>query len=117
MKKLSRARILSFFILPLAFAFLVYCARTLPSPGERSKLPIGSIKPALALSSSHGIILASDGSLWSWGAEDWGWPVLGLGKTRPQARLRRIGHETNWVNIAASGSHTLAVKSDGSLWA
>ena len=34
-----------------------------------------------------------------------------------QARLRRIGHETNWVNIAASGSHNLAVKSDGSLWA
>jgi hypothetical protein len=36
---------------------------------------------------------------------------------RTQALLRRIGVETNWVNIAVGGSTTLALKSDGKIWA
>jgi alpha-tubulin suppressor-like RCC1 family protein len=44
--------------------------------------------------------------------------VLGLGSNvRTQACLRRIGEETNWVNIAVGGSTTLALKSDGTIWA
>ena len=97
----------------VATVLLVHYAGT---QGGKSKLPVGPIKPAVALGDSHGVILASDGSLWSWGAEEWGWPVLGLGNTGPQPSLRRIGHETNWVSIAAGGYHNLAVKSDGTLW-
>jgi alpha-tubulin suppressor-like RCC1 family protein len=29
----------------------------------------------------------------------------------------RVGTDTNWVSIAAGASHTLASKSDGTLWA
>jgi len=107
----------SLFTLLLAIVFCGHYASKNPFRGGKSKLPVGQINPAMALGEDHGIILASDGSLWSWGEEDSGWPVLGLGKTRPQACLWRIGHETNWVSIAASYSHNLAVKSDGSLWA
>jgi len=83
----------------------------------RLRLPVGKGIAAVSLGERHGLILASDGSLWSWGSDFLGWPVLGLGKVQPQTRLRRIGHETNWVSISAGTSHNVAIKSDGSLWA
>jgi alpha-tubulin suppressor-like RCC1 family protein len=81
------------------------------------KLPVGKGTPAISLGERHGLILASDGSLWSWGSDFLGWPVLGLGNVTPQTRLRRIGHETNWISISAGTAHNLAIKSDGTLWA
>jgi hypothetical protein len=85
-------------------------------PG-RLRLPVGRGTPAINLGERHGLILASDGSLWTWGADFAGWPVLGLGKrtTRPTS-LRRIGHDTNWVSISAGANHSLALKADGTLW-
>ncbi len=86
-------------------------------PGRGLRLPVGDRAPAISLGERHGLILASDGSLWSWGSDFLGWPVLGLGKrTNRSTCLRRIGQETNWVGIAAGTDHNLAVKSDGTLW-
>jgi alpha-tubulin suppressor-like RCC1 family protein len=80
-------------------------------------LPVGDRTPAISLGERHGLILASDGSLWSWGSDFLGWPVLGLGNvTSHSTSLRRIGHETNWVAISAGTAHNLAIKSDGTLW-
>jgi alpha-tubulin suppressor-like RCC1 family protein len=80
------------------------------------KLPVGKGTPAVSLGERHGLILASDGSLWSWGSDFLGWPVLGLGNVPPQTRLRRVGNETNWINISAGHSHNVAIKSDGTIW-
>jgi alpha-tubulin suppressor-like RCC1 family protein len=81
------------------------------------KLPTGRGPAALAIGDNHGVVLASDGSLWTWGETEFGWLVLGLGSNvRTQACLRRIGLETNWVNLAVGGSATLALKSDGTIW-
>jgi RNA polymerase sigma factor (sigma-70 family) len=91
-----------------------------PRQTGRLKLPTGDVKPKVVYGYSHnGIILASDGSLWSWGEERVGWPVLGLNNTNIQntVSLRRIGHDTDWVDVAVGDSHCLAVKSDGTLWA
>lgn len=85
--------------------------------GGRMKLPVGQGTPAISLGETHGLILASDGSLWSWGSDFLGWPVLGLGNVTAQTRLRRIGSDTNWVSISTSDAHNLAIKSDGTLWA
>jgi alpha-tubulin suppressor-like RCC1 family protein len=83
----------------------------------RLRLPVGNVTPAISVSERHGLILASDGSLWSWGSDFLGWPVLGLGNlTNRSTSLRRIGRETNWVGISAAAGHNLAVKSDGTLW-
>ena len=91
-----------------------------PAQTSRLKLPTGSITPMIGYGySRYGIFLASDGSLWSWGEERLGWPVLGLKNTRIQntVSLHRIGNETDWVNIVTGDSHCLAIKSDGTLWA
>ena len=91
-----------------------------PAQTNRLKLPTGNILPMIAYSYSRfGIILASNGSLWSWGEESLGWPVLGLANTNIQntGSLRRIGNETDWASIAVADSQSLAIKSDGTLWA
>jgi RNA polymerase sigma factor (sigma-70 family) len=91
-----------------------------PRQTGRLKLPTGNVKPMVVYGYSHnGIILASDGSLWSWGEERLGWPVLGLSNTNIQntVSLRRIGHDTDWVDVAIGSYHCLAIKSDGTLWA
>ena len=82
------------------------------------KLPTGTRAPAVAIGTSHGVILAPDGSLWTWGdCTLHGWHVLGLGpNVVKQPTLRQIGTDTNWVNVAVGGSTTLALKSDGSMW-
>jgi alpha-tubulin suppressor-like RCC1 family protein len=85
-------------------------------PG-RLRLPVGQGTPAISLGERHGLILASDGSLWSWGSDFLGWPVLGQGKASLKSTiLRRVGHDTNWVSLSAGENHNLAVKSDGTLW-
>jgi RNA polymerase sigma factor (sigma-70 family) len=91
-----------------------------PAQTGKMKLPTGNVVPMIAYGYSHDvIILASDGSLWSWGEESSGWPVLGLANTNIQntVSLRRIGYDKDWVSITASDSDCLAVKSDGTLWA
>jgi RNA polymerase sigma factor (sigma-70 family) len=85
----------------------------------RMNLPTGDVKPMVAYSYSHSIfILASDGSLWSWGEERSGWPTLGYSNTNRQnsVSLRQIGRDSDWVSITTSDSSCLAIKSDGTLW-
>jgi RNA polymerase sigma factor (sigma-70 family) len=90
-----------------------------PRQTGRMKLPTGNILPMIRKDMGYGIILASDGSLWSWGEDRLGWPVLGLNNTNIQktVSLRRIGHDTDWVDVAVGAYHCLAIKSDGTLWA
>src|SRR5207249_1875758 len=96
-----------------AIFFLTRSPSKHPGQVGRPRLPVGAGTPAIGVQGAHGVILASDGSLWSWGANADGWPVLGLGKITNQPSLRRIGNETNWVSIAVGEDHTLAIKSDG----
>jgi hypothetical protein len=78
-------------MLLLATGLFVTLSPTRNLSQGRMKLPVGQGNPAIGLGETHGLILASDGSLWSWGSDFLGWPVLGLGKVTAQTRLRRIG--------------------------
>jgi RNA polymerase sigma factor (sigma-70 family) len=99
------------------FSIMDYFRPAPPSQTGILKLPTGNVTPMVAYGySRYFIILASDGSLWSWGEERLGWPVLGLGNIHNTVSLRRIGKENDWVSIAVGDSENLAIKSDGTLW-
>ena len=87
------------------------------APGTRLKLLVGKVAPAISMGATHGLILAPDGSLWSWGDNFAGWPVLAQGNIRTQAVLKRIGDEQDWAGISSSFTHSLVLKSDGTIWA
>lgn len=89
-----------------------FCLR----PARPFHLPSGPGRVKVAIGFSHAVILAGDGSLWVWGDNQLGWPALGLGKVQRQPSPQRLGTNTDWVDIAADGDHTLALKADGSLW-
>ena len=60
-------------------------------------------------------IVKSDGTLWAWGENDHGQVGDGaVGGVRPTPE--QIGTATNWTTIAAGNDHTLATKTDGTLW-
>ena len=104
-------------VVTLGAGYFSFFHKTHPNQPGKLKLPVGEISPAIGFGRTHGIILASDGSLWAWGENDLGWPALGLGNIQKTAFLNRIGNENDWVNIAVGESHNLALKQDGTIWA
>lgn len=59
----------------------------------------------------------SSGEIWMWGNDALG--QLGQGNTgNHQSSPVQVGSDTDWVKVSVSpGRHTVALKSDGSLWA
>lgn len=67
--------------------------------------------------SGHAVAVKTDGTLWTWGRNIYG--QCGNGVSGQQAMVtapQQIGSET-WLAVATGNSHSLAVKSDGTLWA
>jgi hypothetical protein len=72
---------------------------------------------SVAAGDSHSLGFKSDGTLWAWGSNYFG--QLGDGTTTDSHSPKHIGTDTNWawVSIAAGCWYSLALKSDGTLWA
>ncbi|MDO8240460.1 MAG: hypothetical protein Q7T51_00540, partial [Candidatus Moranbacteria bacterium] len=69
----------------------------------------------IAVGNSHSLAIKSDGTVWAWGANDYGQ----LGDNSITQRLTPIQTSglTNMVAIAGGAGHSIALKSDGTVWA
>ncbi len=70
----------------------------------------------IAVKSVHSLAIKTDGTLWAWGTNYEG--ELGDGTQGSKYTPVQIGTDNKWTMIAGgSGLHSLAIKSDGTLWA
>lgn len=66
-------------------------------------------------SSGHSLGIKSDGTLWTWGLNNFG--QLGDGTTTSRSSpATTAGGGTNWSRVFGGQYHSLAIKSDGMLW-
>ena len=64
---------------------------------------------------SHTAAIKTDGTLWTWGRNDFG--QLGINDTNMRCTpVTVFGSATNWKQVACGREHTTAIKADGSLW-
>jgi len=70
----------------------------------------------VSASGSHTLMIRNDGTLWAWGAGQYG--RLGDGNTSNHnvAVPTQIGVAANWVYVAAGGLHSAAIDANGDLW-
>ena len=65
---------------------------------------------------SHSVLVQADGTLWAFGANADGRTGLGttVGNTLTPTQ---VGVDTSWLSASAGTRHSMAVKTDGTLWA
>jgi len=62
------------------------------------------------------LAIKTDGTLWAWGRGYQG--VLGLNVSNDyRSSPTQVGTDTNWAKVSHSGTHAMAIKTDGTLWA
>jgi len=79
---------------------------------------IGTATSWASVSAGHGrtVAIRTDGTLWAWGRNWYG--ELGDGTTiTPRINPTQIGTATNWTYVSAGSMHTVAMRTDGTLWA
>jgi alpha-tubulin suppressor-like RCC1 family protein len=75
---------------------------------------------AIAVGLDHTVALKQDGTVWTWGLNEYG--QLGDGTTNSQSTPVQVlgpdgsGFLTGVTAIAAGGEHTVALKQDGTVW-
>ena len=88
---------------------------------KRTPVQIGPGISWASLSESAGVqfslAIATNGTLWGWGYNAYG--QLGNNTTYGGVTSdpTQIGTETNWQKVSTGSDHTLAIKTDGTLWA
>jgi alpha-tubulin suppressor-like RCC1 family protein len=64
---------------------------------------------------TQSLAIKTDGTLWAWGdATNYG--QLGLGNTTDYSSPKQVGALTAWLKVSAGGNHSMAIKTDGTLW-
>ncbi|MCE5275575.1 MAG: Ig-like domain-containing protein [Syntrophaceae bacterium] len=72
----------------------------------------------IAAGANHTVSILSDGTLWAWGANDYGQLGNGTGSDSDfPVPITSPVDGCTWVSVAAGESHTIALLDNGTLWA
>jgi alpha-tubulin suppressor-like RCC1 family protein len=87
--------------------------------GLWSPMQVGSLNnwQQVSAGGSHTLAIKTDGTLWAWGYNDYGSGVLGLGTSNNYSSPTQVGALTTWSKVSTGARHTLALKTNGTLWA
>jgi len=69
----------------------------------------------VACGKNHTAAIKTDGTLWTWGANAFGALGINTNATR-SIPVTTFAGGTNWKQVAGGGAHTVAIKTDGTLW-
>jgi alpha-tubulin suppressor-like RCC1 family protein len=84
---------------------------------QSSPVRIGSASnwASVACGLYHTVAVRNDGTLWAWGQHEYVHPDVGGNGSSSSPMQVRSGLD-NWVSVACGDRHTVAIRSDGSLW-
>ena len=66
---------------------------------------------------AHTVAIRQDGTLWAWGRNNYGQAGNGSSGLINQTTPGQVGTASNWASVSAGTYHTLALRTDGTLWA
>ena len=75
---------------------------------------------AIAAGYEHSLAIRDDGinkTLWAWGRNNYGQLGIGTVDTDPHHTPVQVGTDNDWADVAAGIYHSLALKTDGTVWA
>ncbi|MCL2434375.1 MAG: RCC1 domain-containing protein, partial [Clostridia bacterium] len=92
----------------LAVMLLVVSVAVLP---RQTPVKAFETEPMVAAGIEHRVELKSDGTVWTWGSNNWG--QLGDGTTSAQQYPVQVAGVSDVTAVAAGGEHTVVLKNDG----
>lgn len=92
--------------------------RTITSHGEPRQVGTATDWVAVACGNNHTLGVRGDGTLWAWGDNQHGQLGVTMSWFEPPLSTMpvRVGTATNWATVAASGTSSMAIRKDGTLW-
>ena len=76
----------------------------------------GSLTTIDGYTNSYGFGIQTDGSLWSWGNNNFGQLGLSTSTAVNKSSPTQIGTDTNWASIFGDGNAVTAIKTNGTIW-
>jgi alpha-tubulin suppressor-like RCC1 family protein len=76
-----------------------------------------AVQGTFAAGGKHALSIHADGTLWVTGRNDHGQLGTGAATTTSLTAWTQVGTDTDWVQVAAGNSHSLALKANGQLYA
>ena len=85
--------------------------------GRLNPVQVGTVWASVSAGANYTMGISRNGTLWAWGRNNQGQLGNGMWSNNPTLAPIQIGTNTNWASVSAGYGHTVAIRTDGSLWA